>query len=42
MKPAKIGPIIPPEEESSPKKPLKKSRVSGSVISKVNTLKASQ
>ena len=36
--PAAIGPIIPPVEDNIPKKPLKKSLVSGSVISNVNTL----
>src|SRR5699024_12201070 len=41
-KPLDTGPIIPPSDCKIPKNPLKKSLVSGSVISNVNTLKASQ
>src|SRR5699024_6395807 len=40
--PDNIGPTIPANDVSKQRKPLKKSRVSGSVISNVNTLKANQ
>ena len=40
--PAAIGPIIPEKDVRSPRNPLKKSLVSGSVISNVNKLKANQ
>jgi hypothetical protein len=38
MNPERIGPTIPPMDDKIPKNPLKKSLVSGSVISKVKTL----
>ena len=42
INPAEIGPIIPALDVKIPIEPLKKSRVSGSVISNVKTLNASQ